>query len=489
MLVSWAAVASCPTPPPTPTDRYEALISTYEAKPLRLVLLEVLGLLGTPLCGEHSPALPLIEHCVVVCVDTEAWTTNTDEMTEIGLVVAEYADGKKLNGDLGQYAENVLKKMKYHHLRICENAHLRTNADWMRGPEGNRFGESRFVTFAEARSILDEVLNQTITSDNPAVAGLKRPIVLIGHALAHDKDNVRKTGLNYDFKQHGSVVKEIDTQKVVKETLAWIDPRCANNDIGLDTLCEKVFGFAHDDPHTALNDAARTVICAVNLALRNWTRNNRFEKTVQEVALELEQYTQNTFESNWGTKLCCTRCGGRDHSNTQNECATPVHCAACERFHETTDGNSEVDKKEHMSSHIEQYCLAVAEFNAWKRRVNDAHRKRNSLPAGPPPGSHPPSKWRGRWPMKSPSDMLVPEPPPPFVRPVLATQGDVPATSAPVPGVRRIVFQSTGRQRPEKARGIRKQVPRGADRNLGDGDQAAKKKTRAEDVAWNGTAW
>jgi len=488
MPVSWAAVASCPKPPPTPKDRYEALISTYDAKPLRLVLLEVLGLLRSPLCSEDSPATPLVEHCVVVCVDTEAWTTNTDAMTEIGLVVAEYKDGKSLNGDVGEYAENVLKKMQYHHLRICENAHLRTNADWMRGPEGNRFGQSRFVTFAEARSILDEVLNQPIVSDSSNLAGLKRPIILIGHALAHDKDNVRKNGLNYDFKQHGSVVKEIDTQKMVKETLAWVDSRCANNDIGLDTLCEEVFGFAHDDPHTALNDAARTLICGVNLALRNWTKKNKTEKTIQEVARELEQYTQDTFESTWGTKFCCTRCGDRNHRN-QNDCKTPVHCASCERFDEKTDDVGEAYKKENTYSHIEQYCIHAAEFNGWKRRVYDAHRKRNSLPAGPPPGSHPPSEWRGRWPMATPSDVLVPEPPPPFIRPILHTQGDVPATSAPVPGVRRVVFQSNARERAEKARARRNQVSRGADSNLGESDRAASKKMETEDVAWSGSAW
>jgi hypothetical protein len=478
MPLSWAAVASCPKPPPTPKDRYEALISTYDAKPLRLVLLEVFGLLGAPLCGEYSPALPLIEHCVVVCVDTEAWTANTDCMTEIGLVVAEYKAGKTLNGGVGEYAENVLKKMKYYHLRICENAHLRTSANWMRGPEGNRFGQSRFVTFVEARSLLDQVLNQPILSDNPDVAGLKRPIILIGHALAHDKDNVRKVGLNYDFKQHGSVVKEIDTQKVVKETSVWVDSKCANNDIGLDTLCENVLGFVHSDPHTALNDAARTVICAVNLALRNWTKKNKTVKTIQVVALELEKYTQDTFDSKWGTKLCCTRCGGRDHSNNQNECTAAVYCAACERFDQTTDEASILDKKRHIVSHIEQYCMHVAEFDGWKRRVNDAHRKRNSLPDGPPPRSHPPSKWRGGWPMKSPSNVIV-----------LATEGDVPATAASVPDVRRIVFQSTGRERAEKARGVRKQAMKGDDQDFSVSDHAAKKMTQMKDDLWNGTAW
>jgi hypothetical protein len=91
--------------------------------------------------------------------------------------------------------------------------------------------------------------------------------------------------------------------------------------------------------------------------------------------------------------------------------------------------------------------------------------------------------------MATPSDVLVPEPPPPFVLPVLRTQGDVPSTSAPVPGVRRVIFQSNARERAENARASRNQVLRGVVRNLDDSDRVASKKTETEDVAWSGSAW
>jgi hypothetical protein len=189
-------------------------------------------------------------------------------MTEIGIVVAKYKDMKELNGNSGDYAENVLKKMDYHFLRIAENAHLTRNAPWMRGANGNRFGQSRFVTFVEARIILDEILSQPIVSDDPILAGAKRPIILMGHDLAHDTENIEKSGLAYNFYQHKTVVKEIDTQKLCIGVSAWTNPEYGGNKTGLDTLCEEVFSFAHEDPHTGLNDAARTMICAVNLALR-----------------------------------------------------------------------------------------------------------------------------------------------------------------------------------------------------------------------------
>jgi hypothetical protein len=489
MSNTWASVVTCPKPPPTPADRWEALIETYDTKPLRLVALEVLGLLEVPLAGNGSIAVPLVEHCKVVGVDTEAWTANTDEMTEIGMVIAEYKDGKALNGEVGEYAEELLKRMKYHHLRIWENAHLKTNAEWMRGAEGNHFGQSRFVTFAETRAILDEVLDEPIVSDNPDLAGLKRPIILVGHALAHDKDNLQKNGLNYDFKKHGTVVKEIDTQRLTKEVHAWLDKQNPNNDIGLDTLCKDVFGFEHTDAHTALNDAARTVICMVNLALRSWFLKDKTEKTMQEVVLEVEKHSQHIFSSTWGTQLCCTRCGSREHSNKEGQCEIEVHCRACERFDEPTEEVTKQEIEKYTHSHIEQCCPHIAEFNAWKRRVLDAHRKRNTLPPGPPPASHPLSSWRGRWPMTSASDVLVPQRPktPPFLRPDYRLPV-MTATSAPIPGVKIVATQSTGRARAEKAKRDREQKERENSAAVGSVTKKSGRSSGADD-AWNGTAW
>jgi DNA polymerase III epsilon subunit-like protein len=475
--MNYSRIASRLQSSPTPKERHDALMATYATQPLRLVLLEVLGLLQNPLCGDSSPALPLIEHCVVVAIDTEAWSQNTDEMTEIGIVIAECKDGKDLDGDIGDYAENVLKKMNYHFLRIVENAHLTRNAPWMRGADGNRFGQPRFVAFAEARTVLDEILNQPIVSDDPTLAGAKRPIVLMGHDLRHDTENVEKSGLAYNFYQHKTVVKEIDTQKLCTEVGVRNKSTYIGNKIGLDTLCEEVFNFAHEDPHTALNDAARTMICAVNLALRTWKKGHESEKTLQEVAFELEQHSQDTFESNWGTILCCTRCGGRDHSNNLGQCKAPVYCLACERF----DGNKdEDDKGKHIRSHTEQFCIHVAEFRGWKRRVVDARRKLNHLPPGPPAGSHPPSKWRGVWPINEPGDALVPERPVTpladewFLDPVEAD--GLAATSAPVADVKVALLQSQARERAVEARRVKKQAKKPV---------VEKKDTWNEKDAWN----
>lgn len=508
--MSWSNVTTKPLPPPTPQQRLDVLKSTYAAKPLRLVLLEVLGLSETPL---SKAAAPLIEHCVIVCVDTEAWTSNTNEMTEIGLVIGEHKDGKELCGDVGDYAEHLLKKMQYHHLRIWENAHLKTSASWMRGAEGNRFGGQRFVTFAEARTILDSVLNQPIVSDNPNVAGLKRPIILVGQAVDHDTENLQKSGLAYNFNKHGTVVKEIDTQKLTREMKAWTDKVNPGNYIGLDTLCEEVLHFKHEDAHTALNDAARTMICAVNLALRTFATNYRSEatKTMQEVADVLEQHSQEVWASTWGSKVCCTRCGGRDHSNDKDhQCTAAVYCNACDRFDATcsteksslsksndlciTDALAADTKQRHISSHTDQFCLHVAEFNGWKRRVVDADRKSNELPPGPPAGSHPRFNWRGKWPMADPRDALLPEisEVDRITHKVPKSGLDLPATSAPLPGVKAVSFMSTGRERAE-ARRVKGRMGASTLSSVSKTSSSSAATSRnsslGSDDAWNGTAW
>jgi hypothetical protein len=68
----------------------------------------------------------------------------------------------------------------------------------MLGADGDKLGKSRFVTFAEAREILEQIFNQLIVSDDSNLAGLKRPVVLVGHASRQDKDSIHENlGANW----------------------------------------------------------------------------------------------------------------------------------------------------------------------------------------------------------------------------------------------------------------------------------------------------
>ncbi|KAF1850071.1 uncharacterized protein K460DRAFT_326583 [Cucurbitaria berberidis CBS 394.84] len=387
MPISWATIAAAPPPPLTPTQRMQELQAFYAKQSLRFVLSNALGFHDAP--GATERISPLMEHTVVVGIDTEAWTKNTDEMTEIGLAVFERKDMLGNEGGyehLGDFGEELLKKITFHHLRIVETAHLKTSAEWMKGAEGNRFGHSRFVTFAEARVILDSLFSQPIDSSDPELKGCKKPVVLLGHAMYHDEENIKKSGgLEYDLFKYGTIVKEVDTQPLAKATHTWFDQCAPNNDVGLDTLTKRL-GFEHEDAHTACNDAARTVISAIQMVLPKQCREGR-EKDMQAVAWEIEEHSRDTPSSTWGSKLCCTRCGGRDHQDKEGErCTVPVHCKACAQF--------DVGKEEeHWTTHMEMYCPHIANYKAWTRRRDDALRKHNPFPPGPPEGSHPSSNF------------------------------------------------------------------------------------------------
>lgn len=448
MPISWVSVAAVPTRSLMPTQRMHELREFFEQQSMCTILQNSLDLYS--ISGTTGRNAALIDHTVVIGIDTEAWTRNTNEMTEIGLAVYERKDMVEVQDamkqwenrynmyasaidHLGPFGEKLLRKISFYHLRIVENAHLKTDAKWMKGAEGNRFGHSRFVTFAEARTILDALFNQPIVSDDPQLEGCKKPVILVGHAISHDRTNCKNNGLDYDWFKHGTIVKEIDTQPLAKATRTWFDASAPNNEVGLEKLT-RTLGYEHEDPHTACNDAARTLIAAIQMVLP-WQCKEGYIKCMQAVALDLEMSSRDDLVPNWGTAFYCTRCGGRDHQDKEGRrCAVPVHCKACAQHDSVLNKDNDkkgyltiddVGKEGHWATHIEQCCQHVADFKAWQRRCNDAIRKRRPLPPGPPEGTHP----------SSGDDVVyerVPAPPP---------------TPRPNPSARVATFQSSSRGR------------------------------------------
>lgn len=387
-------MAATAPPPPSPTHRMQELARFFKKLPPSAVLSDCLGFNGIGKMPAHLAEL--WEHAVIVGIDTEAWTLNTKEMTEIGIVIFERKDMvavqqqkqqeeqkpgnqatamKKEYEHLGPFGEELLKQIRFHHLRIVETAHLKTNSNHMRGPDGNHFGHSRFVTFAEARAILPSIFAQPIGSPDPPSAAPSplhdhnRPIVLIGHATHHDGEHCRQ-GLGYDWAQHGTIVKSIDTQPLAKATRTWVSPDKQRVDIGLARLT-KILGFEHRDAHTACNDAARTVLSAVQMVLPKACRTGQ-GCSMQAVALRVEQFSQDAFTSSLGTEYCCTRCGERDHN--PSACTASVQCRACQQ--------SGCDTKD-VVGHIEQYCPHIARYNAHLRRKADALKRKRKVPVEP----------------------------------------------------------------------------------------------------------
>ena len=407
-MASYANVAG--TGRPAPEHRLRALANFYKDLKPSVILREALGYYNNDVLP-NTPDIgaPLVEHMITICVDTESHTLNTDQMTELGLSYITRKDARAV-GNPGPHGMKLQESLKFLHFRIAEHAHLRSNREDSLGPLGNRFGKTRFTTFKELRVILKHLFNKEIETNDPALKGCKCPIVLVGHALKHDEENARKEGLKYDFADNSTIVAKVDTQPLAREVKVWIPPPgMSTNEIGLRVLIEKL-GFQHLDDHTACNVAARTMMCAIHMIL---PENLQLSKnpSMQVVSNRVEALSKESSPAPYGTSLCCTRCGWRDHSI--DECQADVTCAACNKF------DVGPDRLSIIHSHIETYCPHVAKFKAWARRYKDAAKKFKSshkpfsaeILQGPGPDAHPWSTWRGprdvMWPLEDLSDVLV----------------------------------------------------------------------------------
>ncbi|KAF2623542.1 hypothetical protein BU25DRAFT_400594, partial [Macroventuria anomochaeta] len=403
-MPSWAKVLDGK---PKPEERLRALANAYKKYSPRTILREALGYYDNILPEVPDIARPLVDHIIVICVDTESHTLNTDQMTELGLVHISRKTAQGV-GPPGPHGWKLQEALQFLHFRIAEHAHLHSNREDSAGPLGNRFGSTRFTTFQELRVILEYLFNQEIETNEPELKGCKCPIVLIGHALKHDVENTTKPGLDYDITDNLTLVAKVDTQSLAREVKVWIPPSdMSTNEIGLRVLIEKL-GFEHVDDHTACNDAARTMMCAIHMILPDGLLESD-NPSMQAVANRVENLSKEMSSAPYGTVLVCTRCGWRDHS--VEDCTANVTCAACKSF------DIGPDHDENVHSHIETYCPHVARFKAWARRFRDASKKYGTnlkafpeaVAEGPGLDAHPWSTWPEDvgWPLRELSDVLV----------------------------------------------------------------------------------
>ncbi|EMD88846.1 hypothetical protein COCC4DRAFT_60486 [Bipolaris maydis ATCC 48331] len=301
-------------------------------------------------------------HIIVVCLDCEHWSNNTEETTEVGIATFSRQDVASLvdRGDFGDFGEHLLQQVQFYLLRLIETSHLPNQNPLSRGVLGNRFGKGRFVTFAQARQILHDLFVQPIKG----VPGSKgnRPIVVLGHDVSHDKNNLKHKAIEFDMDPLGTVVRYIDTQVLAREGKCWNMPR--KEQIGLKRLVENLW-FEHSDPHTAANDAGRTLICAFQIGLGKHYCRDHPRYRMLEVATDIERYSVANFKSIGGVEEYCWRCGQSGHMKSACT-ATGLHCDECK---------SNKCQLEPGEEHISAHCMCVANTNAAQRRERDAQAR------------------------------------------------------------------------------------------------------------------
>lgn len=386
---------------PTPDERIESLQGWLDKRPLFEILREGLALNKGQDNDIPEIARPLMQHLKLICIDTESYTDNTDELTELGIVQLKYSQADSTRNP-GEHGLLLLKQMAFLQFCVVENAHL------VSGPKENHYGHPRWTTFGELGMILHGIINKRITT-NKELEGCVEPVVLLGHDLKHDIRHLQKSALQYDISSQRSIVATVDTQVLAKEVglyhpSAKTAKEQATLQIGLLDLAQAI-GFEHKLLHTACYDAASTIICAIHIALpKDLSNPGNANLTLQGVVDQVKvASTQKT--PPFGTVHCCARCSNRSHS--KSDCTEIVSCDACKKFdtHQTS----------HTDEHCEMYCIHIAAFKAGMRRVFIAAEKKKKVNEtfstelkSKGTSAHPFSSWpKPSWPSEDPTQVMA----------------------------------------------------------------------------------
>jgi hypothetical protein len=175
------------------------------------------------------------------------------------------------------------------------------------------------------------------------------PVVVLGHALQNDFRMLSQT-LSVNPAVFDTVVKTIDTQQLCRETGSW----SSGNQAGLSTLVAQS-GFAYRDAHTACNDAAMTLICAVQMVLPPTLKIADTGRSLQAVVNDTEMASQ-TQEWYWGTPNYCLHCGSHNHTHSRRggkRCLVKVRCEHCA-------SSSKESRMRAAKSHATKHCVSFA---------------------------------------------------------------------------------------------------------------------------------
>ena len=221
----------------------------------------------------------------------------------------------------------------------------------------------------DAHDLLDAILQWEINFNKPELGYC--PVVLMGHALNNDL-NMLTRSLGVKASVFDTVVKTVDTQHLCVDTGHW----SSRNQVSLSKLVG-ICNLQYRDAHTASNDAAMTLICAVQLVLPpELKERNKPEVTgrsLQDVIDDIEIISQEQYWA-WGTDKYCIRCGQRGHTRwaparpaeankkPRSGCFVKVWCTHC--------GSSKDEKRlKAARSHDAKVCIQQA-LPARKARVD-----------------------------------------------------------------------------------------------------------------------
>jgi len=252
---------------------------------------------------EKLGAPELAKSTIVIIMDCEKFEYEPRCLTEYGLHTFTREEMAAVLTNPGAYGENMLHAIYYYHIRLLETAHY-VNRKWCPGnPENNRFGVTRFATNQQAKDFLTHSIAWPV--DATKSDGDKCPVVLLGHAVDNELEMLRQLGV--DPSVISNVVAIIDTQKIAKEKGIY----GRGNEISLATLMSR-YDVSFRDSHTAGNDAAYTMIAALQMVMGKELPAPA-GRSLQDVIDDLEVYSEGVVPD-VGIARYCTRCGKKNHN-------------------------------------------------------------------------------------------------------------------------------------------------------------------------------
>jgi hypothetical protein len=286
----------------------------------------------------------------------------------------------------------LLKKVSIMCVRVIENCHFRTTMPNFKDTEKNSlFCPTRFVAQADAKTVLEDVLNNQTLED-----GSKAPVIPVGHGWKSDVAQ-----LNKEFKLS---VPKLERVFCTIESLARLAEQAdiipaPHRTLGerlpdFDTMLE--YGFEIDLAgtwrHNGANDAVYQMTLAFMTALfpllypgtasGSWPSDPKIAgRTINEIWRDLARNEDNMPPLAVGNERFCYYCELADDHNAEN-CPTKANlaCSYCanamgaqsKRYCNAASGHS-------SSRYVKRYNHHVHQFPDWLVGLNLALENKQKL--------------------------------------------------------------------------------------------------------------
>jgi hypothetical protein len=345
------------------------------------------------------PGAPaILDHAIGVAPDLEWHPDNAapeikDKITQIGYTVFPMSALSDCQGPADFSA--LLKKASIMYIRVIENCHLRTTMPKFKDSEKNSlFCPTRFVAQADAKTVLEDVLNNQTLED-----GSKAPVILIGHRWKSDISQLKK-----EFKLS---VPKLERVVCTIESLARLAEQAdiipaSDRALGerlpdFDTMLEDGFkiNLAGTWRHNGAKDAVYQMKWAFIFALfpllypdtasGSWPSDPTIAgRTINEIWRDLARNKDNMPLFTIGHERFCFYCQPADDHDAE-DCPSKASlvCSYCanamgaqnKRYHNAASGHSSSRCVKRYNHHVRQFPDWLAGLNLSlenKRKLSQA---------------------------------------------------------------------------------------------------------------------